>query len=312
MKSVKRHLAVLLGATALLAACGGGGEQIDPFRPTRALAFGDETSAIRSDGTKYTINGTDATTAVVTCGLNQVWTQQLAGHFGLVFAECNPDKLATPTARMYAAAGAKVADVAAQIDRQFALDGFNPKDLVTVLAGANDVLELYAQFPALDAGTLGNSAQARGEALAAQVNRIVDANGRIILSTVQDMGLSPFAIKEKAAHADTDRAALLSELSRRFNAGMRLKIRNDGHYIGLILTDELMGTMSRYPTLYGATNSIEGACLTTSLPPVCTDKTLVANATAATHMWASDLLVSPVMHTNMANQAVNRASNNPF
>ena len=30
MKSVKRHLAVLLGATAMLAACGGGGEQIDP------------------------------------------------------------------------------------------------------------------------------------------------------------------------------------------------------------------------------------------------------------------------------------------
>ncbi|WP_431259465.1 SGNH/GDSL hydrolase family protein [Roseateles chitinivorans] len=312
MKSVKRHLAVLLGATALLAACGGGGEQIDPFRPTRALAFGDESSVIRSDGTKYTINGVDSTTSAVTCGLNPVWTQQLAGHFGLVFGECNPDKLATPTARMYAAAGAKVADVAAQIDRQFALDGFNPKDLVTILAGANDVLELYAQFPAQDAATLGNAAQARGEALGAQVNRIVDANGRIILSTVQDLGLSPFAIKEKAAHADTDRVALLSELSRRFNAGMRLKIRNDGHYIGLILTDELMGTMSRYPTLYGATNSTEGACLATSLPPVCTDKTLVANATSGTHMWASDLLVSPVMHTNMANQAINRASNNPF
>ena len=312
MKSVKRHLAVLLGATAMLAACGGGGEQIDPFRPTRVLAFGDETSTIRSDGTKYTINGTDATTSAVTCTLNQVWTQQLAGHFGLVFAECNPDKLATPTARMYAAANAKVADVQAQIDRQFALDGFNPKDLVTILAGANDILELYAQFPAQDAGTLGNAAQARGEALAAQVNRIVDANGRIILSTVQDLGLSPFAIREKSVHADTDRAALLTELSRRFNAGLRLKIRNDGHYIGLILTDELMGTMSRFPTLYGASNSTDVACLASSQPPVCTDKTLVANATSATHMWASDRLVGPIMHNNMSSQAINRAINNPF
>ena len=213
---------------------------------------------------------------------------------------------------MYAALGAKTADVGAQIDRQFALDGFNPKDLVTILVGANDVLELYAQYPAQDAGTLGNAAQARGEALAAQVNRIVDANGRIILSTVQDMGLSPFALREKAVHADTDRAALLSELSRRFNAGMRLKIRNDGHYIGLILTDELMGTMSRYPTIYSASNSTDAACLASSLPPVCTDKTLVANATGASHMWASDVLVAPVMHTNMASQAINRASNNPF
>jgi len=312
MKSVKRHLAVLLGATAMLAACGGGGEQIDPFRATRVIAFGDETSTIRSDGTKYSINGTDATTAAVTCTLNQVWTQQVAARFGLVFAECNPDKLATPTARMYATAGAKVADITGQIDRQFALDGFNSKDLVTILAGANDVLELYAQYPAQDAGTLGNAAQARGEALAAQVNRIVDADGRIILSTVQDMGLSPFAIREKAVHADTDRAALLTELSRRFNAGMRLKIRNDGHYIGLILTDELMGTMSRYPTLYSASNSTDAACLASSLPPVCTDKTLVANATSATHMWASDRLVGPVMHNNMASQAINRATNNPF
>ena len=312
MKSVKRHLAVLLGATAMLAACGGGGEQIDPFKPTRILSFGDETSTLRSDGTKYTINGTDTTTNLVSCAVNQIWVQQLAAHFGLVFGECNPDKLATPTGRMYAAAGAKVADVTAQIDRQFALDGFNSKDMVTILAGANDVLELYAQFPAQDAGTLGNAAQARGEALAAQVNRIVDADGRILLSTVQDLGLSPFAIKEKASHADTDRAALLSELSRRFNAGMRLKIRNDGHYIGLLLTDELMGTMSRFPGAYGASNSSDGACLTSSLPPVCTDKTLVANATSASHMWASDIQVAPVVHTYVANQAISRATNNPF
>lgn len=312
MKSLKRHLAVLLGATAMLAACGGGGQQIDPFRPTRIIAFGDEASALRSDGSKYSINGTDTTTGAVTCGLNPVWTQSLATFFGLVFGECNADKLATPTGRMYAAAGAKVADVAAQIDRQFALDGFNNKDLVTVLAGANDVLELYAQYPAQDAGTLGNAAQARGEQLAAQVNRIVDANGRIILSTTQDMGLSPFALKEKAANADTDRAALLSELSRRFNAGLRLKIRNDGHYIGLILTDELMGTMSRYPSIYGASNSTDAACLATSLPPVCTDKTLVANATATSHMWASDRLIGPLMHSQMGSQAATRASNNPF
>ena len=312
MKSLKRHLAVLLGATAMLAAGGGGGQQIDPFAPKRMIAFGDETSTIRTDGTKYTINGTDTTTKAVVCTSNAIWVQQLASRFGLVFAECNVDKLATPTARMYAAAGAKVADVTAQIDRQFALDGFNNKDLVTVLAGANDVMELYAQFPAQDAGTLGNAAQARGEQLAAQVNRIADADGRIILSTVQDMGLSPFAFKEKAAHADADRAALLSELSRRFNVGLRLKIRNDGHYIGLILTDELMGTMSRFPTAYGATNSADAACLATSLPPVCTDLTLVTSATSTSHMWASDLLVGPIMHNNMALQASNRATNNPF
>ena len=82
--------------------------------------------------------------------------------------------------------------------------------------------------------------------------------------------------------------------------------------IGLILTDELMGTMSRFPSIYGASNSTDAACLATSLPPVCTDKTLVANATATSHMWASDRLIGPLMQSQMGSQAATRASNNPF
>jgi lysophospholipase L1-like esterase len=312
MKSLKRRLAVVLGATAMLAACGGGGQQIDPFHPTRIITFGDETSAIRSDGTKYTVNGVDTTTSVVSCKLNPVWTQSLAAYFGLVFGECNPDKLATPTGKMYAALGAKVADVATQVDRQMALDGFNGKDLVTVLAGANDILELYSSFPAQDAATLGNAAQARGEALGDQVNRIANAGGKVILSTVQDMGLTPFALKQKASNSDTDRAALISELSRRFNTGLRLRIVNDGRKIGLILTDETMQSVSKFGSYYGLSNTTDAACLAASLPPLCTDKTLVANATATTYMWAGDTLLSPSEQSRIASQAQTRASNNPF
>jgi outer membrane lipase/esterase len=312
MKSLKRHLAVLLGATAMLAACGGGGEQVEKFKPARLIVFGDETSALRPDGTKYTVNGINTTTNALDCSLNTLWVQSLSITFGLVFQECNPDKLATPTAKMYAAAGAKVADIATQVDRQLALDGFNGKDLVTVLAGANDVLELYAQFPAQDAATLGNAAQARGEALAAQVNRIAAAGGKVILSTMQDMGLTPFARKQKAANADTDRAALLTELSRRFNTGLRLKIVNDGRQIGLVLTDETMQSDYRYSSYWGYTNVTDPSCLATSLPPVCTDKTLVTGATAANYFFAGDVLLGPQLHGRIGSIAVSRATNNPF
>ncbi len=313
MKSLKRHLACcLLGATALLTACGGGSEQIEPFKPTRILSFGDETSVLRTDGTKYSINGVDTTTNAVTCSLNPIWNQSLAANFGLVFKECNTSNLAATTGVMYAAAGAKVADVATQIDRQLALDGFNGKDLVTVLAGVNDILELYSQFGLQDANTLGNAAEARGEALANQVNRIANAGGKVILSTTQDIGYSPFAAKEKASHNDTDRAALLSELTRRFNVGLRLKIINDGRMIGLILTDELSQTMARYPSSYGMSNSTDAACLASALPPVCTDKTLATNATASGWMWAGDTLLAPGAHAYIANSARTRAINNPF
>src|SRR5262249_50065594 len=54
----KRGLSLAaVAAAALIAGCGGGGtSQIDPFSPTRVIAFGDESGAILQSGKKYTIN----------------------------------------------------------------------------------------------------------------------------------------------------------------------------------------------------------------------------------------------------------------
>jgi phospholipase/lecithinase/hemolysin len=312
MKSLKRHLAVLLGATALLAACGGGSSQVDPFRPARLISFGDETSALRSDGTKYTINATDATTGAIACGSNPIWVQTLASYYGLVFKQCNTSNLAATTAVMYATAGAKVADVASQVDQQFALDGFNGKDLVTVLAGANDILELYASYGAQSEAVLGDEAEARGKALAKTVNAIANAGGKVIISTMPDIGVTPFAVAERQSHADTDRARLLSELSSRFNLGLRLNVTNDGHKIGLILTDELTQTAAKYPSAYSLSNSTEAACLAAYQPPLCTDKTLTTSASSSNYMWASNTVLGPAIQARIGSLAQSRASNNPF
>lgn len=312
MKSLKRHLAILLGATAMLAACGGGSSQIDPFRPSRLIAFGDETSALRSDGSKYTVNATDTTTGAIACSSNPIWVQSLASSYGLVFKQCNTSNLAATTAVMYATAGAKVADVARQADQQFALDGFNGKDLVTVLAGVNDILELYASYGAQSEQVLGDEAEARGKALAATVNTIANAGGKVIISTIPDVGVTPFAVSERASHADTDRAKLLSDLSSRFNLGLRLNVINDGHKIGLILTDELTQTAAKYPSAYSLSNSTEAACLAAYQPPLCTDKTLNSAASASTYMWASNTLLGPSVQARIASLAQTRASNNPF
>lgn len=312
MKSLKRHLAVLLGATTLLAACGGGSEQVASFKASRLFAFGDEASVIRSDGTKYTVNAVDETTGALKCELNTIWIQYVSTYYGLVFPGCNPDKVAAPGGVMYAQAGAKVADVAKQIDAQLALDGFNSKDAATMMAGVNDVLDLYSQFPRQDAASLKAAAQVRGEDMAAQVNRLANAGVRVIVSTIPEMGLSPFGIKQKAANADTDRAVLLNELSRQFNVGLRLKILNDGRKIGLVQTDEQVTPAARYPEYYGFANVVDPACLATALPPTCTTKTLVTNATSTTWLWASDTLLGPAMHTTIGTYARERADRNPF
>jgi len=310
MKFLKQG-ALALAAAAVLTACGGGGGQIEPFKPTRIMAFGDEASVITSEGRKYMVNALTSTDAL-DCAVYPLWTQSLASAFGLVFPECNPNKVASPTGKIYATAGAKVAGVKAQVDAAFAAGGFDSKALVSIMAGANDVLELYAQFPAQSRDALLAQAGQRGRALAEQVNRIANADGRVIVATLPDLGLTPFALKERQSKTDTDRAKLLTDLTAEFNTQMRLNILNDGRTIGLVLGDEMSQAIVRFPSAFGATNVIDAACLESSLPLQCTPKTLVAGASADSYMWATSLQLGPLGQTRLGLLAQTRALNNPF
>ncbi|UDF37039.1 UNVERIFIED_ORG: hypothetical protein LHJ69_08230 [Shinella sp. XGS7] len=310
MKFLKQG-ALALAAAAVLTACGGGGGQIEPFKPKSIKAFGDETSVITSAGRKYTVNATDANDVLV-CSSNPIWIQALAGSFGLVFAECNPNNVTPPSGKIYAAAGAKVADVKAQVDAAFNAGGFSSTDLVSMLAGANDVLELYAQYPQQGLDALKAQAGQRGRDLADQVNRIANAGGRVIVATLPDLGLTPFAIKERQSKPDTDRAKLLTELITEFNNQLRLNILNDGRLIGLVLADEMSQAIVRFPSAFGYSNVTEAVCLDSSLPLQCTSKTLVTGGSADSYLWASSVLLSPAGQGRLGLLAQTRALNNPF
>ncbi|MDN3921382.1 SGNH/GDSL hydrolase family protein [Roseateles violae] len=307
---------VWLAALALgaLGACGGGTSQIEPFKPTRIIAFGDEASVLTPEGKKYSVNGLNATTGALDCSVNPIWVQKMASFFGLVFPQCNPDPLNTtaPTGIMYATAGAKVADVKTKIDQHFSTNTFGNKDLVAIMVGTNDILEVYAQYPALSEQALLDELKARGTALADQVNRVATAGGRVIVSTLPDVGLTPFALKERAAKPDTDRAALLTRMTLQFNVAMRLKLINDGRMIGLILVDESMQQATKYPSYYGIVNVTDAVCLSTVALQDCTPNTLVTGGSADTWLWASDTLLSPVGQGRIGDLAITRAHNNPF
>ena len=313
-------------AGALLTASCGGGSQVSTFRATRVLAFGDETSLIvdangNSNGLKYAINGTvSATDPTVSCSLNPLWIQSVARLYNLVFAQCNTatPPVASPTSRIRATLGAKAADLSAQIDAQQVQSPIGAGDISTVLVGENDVLSLYLQYPAVSEATLTAAAEAAGATVGTQVNRLADAGSKVLISTIVDAGVTPFAVFEKGAHADTDRAALLTRLTARFNASLRATMVNDGRRIGIILLDELVSAVAKVTGLNGFTNSTVGACdltRSTQTPPSildCTDLTLITGASSTAYLWADDRHLSAGGQASLGSLAVTRAQNNPF
>lgn len=310
MKFSPRHAAAA-AVLALLAACGGGGSTVDPFEPRRLLAFGDENSLLTTDGRRYAVNGvvTVGNEQRIDCSANPIWLQTLASGFGLVLAACNPTNT-TPTSTLYARAGARVADVRAQIDQHFAGGTVSSRDLITVFAGLHDILELYTQFPAQAQTQLLAAAGARGRQLAEQANRLANANGRVIVLTLPNIGVTPFGLAEKASRPDVDRAALLRDLTAAFNRELRLNLINDGRLIGLVLADELIDSMAEFPAAYSLANSTQAACAVAL--PDCTTNTLVLNAAAGTWLWADSLHLAAQGHAQIGNAALTRAARNPF
>jgi len=306
-----RRLLAALALTAL-GACGGGGSQIQPFAPTRVIAFGDEMSIITSQGIKYGINGINSTTSQIDCTINPIWIQQLAAAFLLAFPQCDPSHNATPKGILYATAGAKVQDLQNAIDQHLSVNYFSSNDLVMVFIGVNDILELYSDFPAQSRDALIAQAQTRGTQLGQQINRIAQAGGKVVVTTLPDMGVSPYAIAERSAHVDVDRAQLISDITNAFNVAMRVALINDGRMIGLVLFDETSQSMARYPSLYGMTDVVDAACIVGIAPQNCTTNTLLPQSSATTWMWATPKLISPGVHTQLANLAISRAKNNPF
>ncbi len=305
---------VLLALAALVAAvttaCGGGTSQVEPFQPQRLLVFGDDNSVITQTGRKYSVNGLD-TNGNVDCSVEPIWVQQVAGLYGFAFAECNPQARPNPQGRILATVGAKVSDVAAQVEAQVAAGGFRDRDLATVMAGANDILDLYRQYPALSEETLINEAGARGRRLGAAVNRLVGLGVKVIVSDLPDLGLTPYALAEKRlGGSGFDRAALISRLTNAFNEQLGVSIVLDGRFVGLVQAQLRFAAVARVPGAFGLANITEGVC--TVAVPECTTATLKPDTLAGTSLWADDFRLAPGGHSQLAVLAIDRAQRNPF
>jgi outer membrane lipase/esterase len=176
------------------------------------------------------------------------------------------------------------------------------------MAGANDVLALYAQYPTRPENELINEARARGEAMAGVVNRLVELQVKVIVSTLPDMGQSPFALAENTTNPG--RAALITRLTNAFNERLGVKIVLDGRFVGLMQTDLRSQQIARSPGSFGLANATAAAC--TVAPPNCTTATLATDATALGYFWADSTRLSSGGQQQLAGLARERAARNPF
>lgn len=305
-------------AALALGACGGGVES-EPFVPTRMIVFGDETSVLDDSASpgnarKHTVNALRADKVTLDCAGHLLWTQSLAASYGLVLPQCVAAATVTTTSRVYAAPGALVSGIAAQVSTHLAGGtGFGAHDLVTLLGGTNDVIAEYLKYPGVSAAQLELNVEAAGAALARQAIRISDEGGRVLVSTMPDLGTAPFAKAQVLATGDPGRAQLLSRLSDRFNAQMRVTLPPDGgRTIGLLLYNEVVRAFVRSPS--GFSNVTDPACDVAKAPLVqnCTTETLVSTDAAALYVWADDRWPSPAMHNQLASLAIGQARRNPF
>lgn len=315
----------LIVGGGLLTACGGGG-QIEPFKPTRVLAFGDELTVIEPDGRKYSINAfkqvTDSGGTLVDdpttldCARNPIWVQAVASAFGLAFDRCL-GTAAVAGGQVLAQVGHKVADLPAQI---LGVQGepLGEKDIALVMIGMNDILELYAEYPRIGRDTLISQARARGRLLGRLINNLALSGPAVVVLTVPDIGLSPFALAQNTSTGDPTRSKLIADLVKVFNDNTSVELINDGRLIGLAYADIETQNMVTFPGSFNLSNVTAAACKDTAPLPDCTTATLqdavppAAAPTATTWLWADSLRLSPAGHTRLGSLAANRAVNNPF
>jgi hypothetical protein len=305
-------LAALTAALAVVA-CGGSTSQLEPFIAERVFAVGDEASVLTSDGRSYSVNGLTADGTAIDCAARPIWVQVIASYYGLALAQCNRSTpTVEPRAFTLASVGARVADAQTQIDAQVAAGGFRDKDLTLFFIGINDVLELYAQYPAQPEAALLAEAGRRGERAAAQVNRLVDLGSKVIVVNLPDMGLSPYARAEAAAHAGTgvDRAAFISRLTRAFNERLGVRIRIDGRFVGLAQFDLRTQQAAIAPGAFNFSDVSRASC-TVALPD-CTTATIATGIDATGALWADGTRLGLRGQGSMAELVLQRAQLNPF
>ncbi|HZY17084.1 MAG TPA: SGNH/GDSL hydrolase family protein [Ramlibacter sp.] len=237
-------LAAACVSSFLLASCGGGGDVVSRFQPSRLVVFGDAFSDLGQRGVRYTVND----------GALNNWTEQLAARYGLgVAASANGGTSyaigsARTAARPDAQGNAATPTIAEQVDGFLAAQPPQANDLIVVSGGIADVIA------AANAGSAAQAEQA-GRDLGAQVQRLVGAGAKHVLVVgTYNLGRSPWA------RTILGNEPLVTDLSSRFNNELLKSIVNLGSTVLYVDASYYFNLVSGNPSVYGFNDVTNTAC----------------------------------------------------
>lgn len=311
MPFLQLRRALLAAACAIplvLAACGGGGEDIvSEFQPTRMVAFGDAAADVGQRGVRYSVNG---------AGLN--WTEYLAARYGLTLASsaAGGTSYAIGSARVAtapdAAGNAMTATVEQQITTFLAAGTLGAADLVVVNAGTADLIveaRAVATGAQAEAQAIANVQQA-GRALGAQVKRLVAAGATHVAV------VGPYNLGRSAWANNMGTTAFLEALSTHFNDQLKIELVDFGGTVLYVDAALYFNLVTSNPAGYGLNDAVTVACNSVDATAgigigagqvssaLCTSGTVVADINVT--LFADPIYFTPAGHTRFGDYAFER------
>ncbi len=276
-KSSRRALLALACATmALLGACSSS-EIVDPFTPTRILSVGDGFSDLGQDGKRYTVND----------GSINIWTQYIAALYGLPLVASDQGGLSYARGDALVSSGPN--SIEAQVDKLLAANKFAAGDLVVINGGVADIVTTAARTDITYDQKVA-SLNAAGLAMAAQVNRIVQAGAtHILASGVWPLGQTPLG-------TETGQVTNLNNLTLAFNNAFKIGMVNLGANVLWLDTATYYNNVYYNPTAYPPLNNIVTKACTTVLVTDCTPATITPGFDYNTLLFANGVYPTPSGH----------------
>lgn len=263
-----RRALLVTASTALLAACGGGNEIVDPFTPTRGVLLdGGESS----------------------------WSQIVLNGYGAVPTVRPAGTLEQSLGSTPVAAGLGAPTLAERVSIAVA-GGLGAGDLVILSAGIPDIV---AEVRGAQRAATVTAAAA---AVSAEVRRLVAAGARhVLVANVYDVGKTPL-------FRGTPQEAVATSLTRTFNDALKLQLIDLGESVLLVDAERYYNTAIGAGGVGSVRNVTQPACAGSTpgtgavSGSACTSGAFGAN-NPATFLFYDPLYLTPVGQSLFASEA---------